>query len=192
MRRTRVSTDIPFRSRSIIRSTMTPAGSPAMTNFSMVAVIGFSMGLPPLVARVGKMDAAVCYLFHRDPNQDTRWRFFKVRRSPTAILLRICMGHSNGAAIGFEKARPTVERSDLKHRWEFSCFSNLRLAYISARRFEPAQSDLWFRRSGSLVRNSHWAQTHDLTAAVGRRRGSQVSPVRAMDPQCAFTHNELG
>lgn len=50
------------------------------------------MGLPPLVAKAGKMDAAVCYLFHRDPDPDTRWRFFKVRRSPTAILLRICMG----------------------------------------------------------------------------------------------------
>jgi hypothetical protein len=136
------------------------------------------------------MDAAVCYLFHRDPNQDTRWRFFKVRRSPTAILLRICMGHSNGAAIGFEKARPTVERSDLKHRWEFSCFSNLRLAYISARRFEPAQSD-YGSDALVLLSATRTGRKHRMTAAVVD--DAEVGcPVRAMDPQCAFTHNELG
>ena len=191
MRRTRVSTDIPFRSRSIIRSTLTPARSPAMTSFSMVAVIGFSMDSPHRSQGQGKMDAAVCYLCHRDPNQDTRWRFFKVRLSLTAILLRICMGHSNDAANRFEKSK--VDGRMFRPEAALGIFLLFKLTVslhfgttVRTRSIGPMVQTLW-----SLIRNSHWAQPQD-DGRRGRRRGTRVPPVRAMDRQCAFTHNELG
>lgn len=53
MRRTRVSTDIPFRSRSIIRSTMTPARSPAMTKLLNGRSYRLFHGTPP-ISRKGR------------------------------------------------------------------------------------------------------------------------------------------